>query len=498
MKISRQLILLVMTGFLGCRTSGTINELKQAPGDGADKTPAAPAGAKVIPGTVEALTVFPALNQEQPFEPSAEAIEFSLFEDVINIMQDELRNQHKPQKPHTLRGFHAKAHGCLAGKLYVVGNPEFPAVYTSLYGNDLVAKTRKGIFDPASGEAVANSSQFSHALPVLVRYSNSQGKYQSDRNPDGKGMAMKVLGPGGQDHDFTMSDTPTCNSKTAAHFMAFGMALAGIHKEIQLPTDADLQFENSPMHKRIVERLKVKKQNLGDQFPPTLNFLVDGDNTTQRAAVKEMIKSSVGMTNSIDLQYWSRTPYHLGPDHAVKFSAIPRKCCVAGNGFEAIAGCQNNQSASGGFLSSVWKKTQSVSGTLKTKISERITKLKETDSFRANLMRSAMDNICFDFAYQFQTDSKNTPVENPTIGWTNALAPLVVFAKVVLPAQEFDSEEQNSFCEDLSFTPGHFLPEHEPMGHMNRARIAVYDSSTKHRQQNQRDAKDYPVHLLKP
>ena len=43
-----------------------------------------------------------------------------------------------------------------------------------------------------------------------------------------------------------------------------------------------------------------------------------------------------------------------------------------------------------------------------------------------------------------------------------------------IPAQQVDSAAQRAFGENLSFTPWHSLPEHRPLGGINRARKIVY------------------------
>jgi hypothetical protein len=63
------------------------------------------------------------------------------------------------------------------------------------------------------------------------------------------------------------------------------------------------------------------------------------------------------------------------------------------------------------------------------------------------------------------------PVEDPTIPWD---APYQKVATIRIPPQTFDTPEQLAFCENLSFTPWHALPEHRPLGGINRARKAVY------------------------
>lgn len=93
------------------------------------------------------------------------------------------------------------------------------------------------------------------------------------------------------------------------------------------------------------------------------------------------------------------------------------------------------------------------------------------------LTASAMVTLVAQYssAQQNQTDPANQPVEDPTILWDERKAPFVEVANIRIPKQTFDSEAQQDFCENLSFTPWHALPEHRPVGGINRMRKAVYE-----------------------
>lgn len=66
------------------------------------------------------------------------------------------------------------------------------------------------------------------------------------------------------------------------------------------------------------------------------------------------------------------------------------------------------------------------------------------------------------------------PIEDPGKRWSEAASPFRKVAPIVIPRQSFDSEQQRAFGENLSFTPWHSLPEHRPLGGVNRARKVVY------------------------
>jgi hypothetical protein len=90
-------------------------------------------------------------------------------------------------------------------------------------------------------------------------------------------------------------------------------------------------------------------------------------------------------------------------------------------------------------------------------------------------------DACLELTVQLQILGKNMPVENPTILWPEADSPFLPVARVTIPKQVFDTPEQDRFCEGLSFTPWHALPEHEPVGGLNRLRKAVYLELSRYR-----------------
>jgi len=47
-------------------------------------------------------------------------------------------------------------------------------------------------------------------------------------------------------------------------------------------------------------------------------------------------------------------------------------------------------------------------------------------------------------------------------------------ARLRLPAQRFDSDDQLRFADALRYNPWHCLPEHRPLGSSNRARRRMY------------------------
>ena len=80
----------------------------------------------------------------------------------------------------------------------------------------------------------------------------------------------------------------------------------------------------------------------------------------------------------------------------------------------------------------------------------------------------------FDFMVQVQTDPHLMPVEDASVHWPEDVSPYVTVARLRLPAQRFDSDEQLAFADVLRFNPWHSRPEHKPLGNSNRARRRMY------------------------
>jgi len=81
-------------------------------------------------------------------------------------------------------------------------------------------------------------------------------------------------------------------------------------------------------------------------------------------------------------------------------------------------------------------------------------------------------DICYSINVQLYVDDATTPIEDGTAVWNTAWTQLgtLTFAG----NQQWGSDGQELFCENLSFNPWHTLPAHEPVGGIQRVRKAVY------------------------
>ncbi|WP_044103536.1 catalase family protein [Acinetobacter pittii] len=144
------------------------------------------------------------------------------------------------------------------------------------------------------------------------------------------------------------------------------------------------------------------------------------------------------IANPLYARYWSMVPYQLGLGNdrqAVKYSV--RACSMQPNNLP--------KNPSHDFLREALKKT-----------------LQSTDA-------------CMEFLIQPRT-SNQMLVEDSMTEWDEKAAPFYQVATIHIPKQNFDTPEQDKFCENLSFTPWHALSEHRPLGAVNRMRKVIYEN----------------------
>ena len=98
-----------------------------------------------------------------------------------------------------------------------------------------------------------------------------------------------------------------------------------------------------------------------------------------------------------------------------------------------------------------------------------------SDDYLEEAMKKSLSqgDWCLEFMIQEQTDPASMPIEDTLTAWDEEIAPFTKVATITLPQQDFTSDEQKLFCENLSFNPWHGLKAHKPVGGINRARRDV-------------------------
>jgi hypothetical protein len=156
-------------------------------------------------------------------------------------------------------------------------------------------------------------------------------------------------------------------------------------------------------------------------------------------------------SSPLQTQYYSGTAYRLGPEQFVKYGVRP---------------CERKR----------------------TPRSDR------TDDMLRRRLKAELagGDACLELTVQLQVPGRNMPIEDPTVLWSAKESPFLPVARITIPKQVFDTPEQDRFCEDLSFTPWHALPAHEPVGGLNRLRKVVYREISRYRHARNGTARGEP------
>lgn len=266
---------------------------------------------------------------------------------------------------------------------------------------------------------------------AVIRFSNSnEDPRRSDSEPDGRGMAIKLF-------DLDRGQIPITGDPLASlsSVPAGNLSLAGgPSQDFIMISHPTFMVADPNGYRRIIEYADADNR-LAQMMLPFVALAGMGGTG---------IRSAIGITslkidNPLNVRYWSMVPYQLGTGPtalAIKFSAnfkpVPEQGAMRNN-------------ADPDFLRHAMSKT-----------------LREREAR-------------FIFEIQPRT-STELSVEDPRIEWREETAPFYSVASIVIPKQDFDTKRRDAACESLSYSPWHALPDHKPLGAVNRMRKVIYES----------------------
>ena len=83
----------------------------------------------------------------------------------------------------------------------------------------------------------------------------------------------------------------------------------------------------------------------------------------------------------------------------------------------------------------------------------------------------------FDFSIRVRHAATSDDVEDASRWWTRPQERIVRLGSIAIPKQSFLAQNQLNDCEHMVFNPWNCLPEHRPLGSVNRMCLAVYLAS---------------------
>ncbi len=264
-----------------------------------------------------------------------------------------------------------------------------------------------------------------------IRYSSGNGQLQADTTRDARGMAIKLM------------DVPGDRLLSSQH-------AAANHIQDFLMINFPLFFLDTLPEYEVFARMQTDGVQMGYFFPGWNPFKWRWRQLWIGLGVLGSRPGERLPLNPLYEHYHSMTPYALGvlphgdeprnPVNVMRFAAKPVACANPDEP-PAVVGKQGT---------------------------------KGDNYLRQNLnTHMTQAQACFHFNLHLQDPLADMPIEEPTRPWKDAR--VVHAATITIPAQQFDSELHNDFCEAMSYSPWHGLTAHRPLGAINRIRKAVYE-----------------------
>lgn len=240
----------------------------------------------------------------------------------------------------------------------------------------------------------------------------------------------------------TSSSNPKVKSDKALDFRGFSIKLLGVegqrctYDEKQTQDFVLISNETMP-----IGNLKLFHDSI--YYLNKSNLLMIGAKLLIHNNILELIKTMKNLkhiSSPLDINYYSTTPYLFG-DKIVKYKITPKS-------------------------------------NYKSKLPKKLTNNYLTTNMQKHLHK---EESVFDFSVQFWKNNKLMPINNASVKWDEELSPYIKIGEIRIPKQEFISKERFDLAEVLSYSPGHSLIAHRPIGDINEARMKIYEEMSKFR-----------------
>lgn len=157
-------------------------------------------------------------------------------------------------------------------------------------------------------------------------------------------------------------------------------------------------------------------------------------------AIIDIMKNMKHDTSPLDISYYSTTPYMFG-NRIVKYSIVPRS-------------------------------------KYKSRLPKKLGNNYLTENMQKHLYK---EEAIFDFMIQFYINDTDTPINDASIEWESNKSPFIKLGEIRIPKQRFTTKKRFDLAEIMSFSPGHSLLSHRPIGDMNEGRMEIYKEMSKYR-----------------
>ena len=343
-------------------------------------------------------------NRPLPYADDVETIPVDEADDIQRVIQalEVILARSQAKSGQFRADVHVKTHGYAQGEFGVLPN--------------LPEELAQGLFEHDG------------VYPAVVRFSNAASHAQLDAVPDGRGMAIKVLGMEGDvvladeqrgpTQDFVMINHPVFFARNVKDYLRLEQVIVQADDSSLVTLQGALTGGDwNPLHWHWREMLAVAR--IAGQLPAH-----PASNT-----------------------YFSMAPIRFGK-YVAKYRAKP-------------AGDRHDS-----YLDLV-KRLGSQADAMRLALEETL----------------RTQEVLFEFQVQLRTAEQTMPIEDATVEWPESESPYRTVAHLLLPRQEIELLRQQDAYQNLSFSVWHALAAHRPLGGINRVRRRAYALSCDWRRQ---------------
>lgn len=343
-------------------------------------------------------------NSPLPYADDVETIPTDEANDIQRVVQalELILARSQAKSGHFRADVHVKTHGYAEGEFRVLPN--------------LSGELAQGLF---AREGV---------YPAVVRFSNAASQAQPDAIPDGRGMAIKVLGilgdtisesdQGSMAQDFVMINHPVFFARNVRDYLRLEQVLVQADDNPLATLRGGLTGGDwNPLHWHWREMLTVAR--IAGQLPAH-----PASNT-----------------------YFSMAPIRYG-NYVAKYRVKP-------------AGDRHDS-----YLDLI-KRLGSESDAMRLALEETL----------------RTQEVLFEFQVQLRTSEQTMPIEDASVEWPESESPYRTVAHLLLPRQEIAVLRHQAAFTNLAFNVWHALVAHRPLGGINRVRRWAYPLSSAWRYQ---------------
>lgn len=439
----------------------------------------------------------PLPNEEQKFNLVAQT--------VANFVtrQSELRAEHG-QAPWATRDVHRKTHGCVAASLDI--SPDIGTDLNRQIANFIRERKAAGkgrslanpLPDPISSSSDLGIFQPGARLEAVIRYSNGHPGNRHDREPDARGMAVKLLPKGSLGATVESTPADSLNRATLLDILT-----------INFPTF----FVNDPETYLRINQLFLKSAEdfrgaVSAQAFAAGSLYFTGTSRLERKLA--FVSNGSIIDSPLYQKYYSMVPSRLGRHgdmRAVKYSFVPEACAGGAKQFSDESATQWAD----------WTRRRDFSLPSRTVWAAHETPPYK-NGFEHDYLRDHLEErlhkgpACFALMLQLYRDQFSTNIEDSTDIWLSdeadrknwnemlkaglnlgrgyydkiaekEFSPYIKVATLkIAPIAPDQPVENTETCENLSFSPWNGQIEfHKPLGVVSRMKRRVYNASRRTR-----------------